>query len=210
MAFVFSKLREINDEYLEIVDDLRVQMKDFGVILNDVKPDRFTQDSRIQKMKIWLHFSTMFKTFLEKNPDDEIAKANQVIDVTLSLYKEQGTQLVFRMQEIQIEINDIKNNIYAGVYTEEEYTEKSEELRLLMGKLKRLSDKYKQINHKGDPTVVNTQRLPKSQRLSCIQYIFVTFKSCETNEWCLMQMEKKGGFQKFVEGLFKQQDRTTK
>lgn len=94
-------------------------MKDFGVILNDVKLDRFTQDSRIQKMKIWLHFSSMFKEFLEKNPDDEIAKANQVIDVTLSMYKEQGTQLVFRMQEIQIEINDIKNNIYAGVYTEE-------------------------------------------------------------------------------------------
>lgn len=63
---------------------------------------------------------------------------------------------MFRMQEIQIEINDIKNNIYAGVYTEEQYTQKSEELRLLMGKLKRLSDKYKQINHKGDPTVVNT------------------------------------------------------
>ena len=42
MAFVFSKLREINDEYLDIVDDLRVQMKDFGVILNDVRLDRFT------------------------------------------------------------------------------------------------------------------------------------------------------------------------
>lgn len=79
-----------------------------------------------------------------------------------------------------------------------------------MGKLKRLSDKYKQINHKGDPTVVNTQRLPKSQRLSSIQYIFVTFKSCETNEWCLQQMEKKGGFQKFVEGLFKKQDISSK
>ena len=31
MAFIFQKLAEINNEYLGIMDDMRVQMKDFGV-----------------------------------------------------------------------------------------------------------------------------------------------------------------------------------
>jgi hypothetical protein len=42
MAFIFSKLREINNEYLEIMDDMRVQMKDFGVKINNVKLDKYT------------------------------------------------------------------------------------------------------------------------------------------------------------------------
>mgnify|MGYP006089910177 FL=1 len=29
------------------MDDMRVQMKDFGVQLNNVKLDRYTQDSRL-------------------------------------------------------------------------------------------------------------------------------------------------------------------
>ena len=47
MAFIFSKLKDINNEYLEIMDDMRVQMKDFGVKVNDVKLDKYTQDSRL-------------------------------------------------------------------------------------------------------------------------------------------------------------------
>ena len=42
MALIFSKLTNINHEYLTIMDDLRVQMKDFGVKLNNVKLDRYT------------------------------------------------------------------------------------------------------------------------------------------------------------------------
>jgi hypothetical protein len=53
-------------------------------------------------------------------------------------------------------IDDIKKNIYAGVYTEEEYTLKSEELKELMSKLKRLSTKYKQITAKQEVKEVKT------------------------------------------------------
>ena len=42
MAFVFEKLKGMNDEYLDIMDDLRVQMKDFGVKINNCKLDRYT------------------------------------------------------------------------------------------------------------------------------------------------------------------------
>ena len=35
-------------------------MKDFGIKIDDVKLDRYTQDSRLIKMKIWLHFTKLF------------------------------------------------------------------------------------------------------------------------------------------------------
>jgi hypothetical protein len=33
MAFVFSKLKNINDEFKDKMDNLRVQMKDFAIIM---------------------------------------------------------------------------------------------------------------------------------------------------------------------------------
>ena len=80
MAFIFSKLKDINNEYLEIMDDMRVQMKDFGVKVNDVKLDKYTQDSRLQKMKIWLYFTSILKDYATEDNQME------VMDVTLSIY----------------------------------------------------------------------------------------------------------------------------
>lgn len=56
-------------------------MKDFGVILNDVKIDKYTQDFRVQKMKIWTHFSEILKDYKSNDTDNM-----EVMDVTLSIY----------------------------------------------------------------------------------------------------------------------------
>ena len=42
MALFFSKLQSINLEYLEIMDDRTVQMKDFTVKLDDLVVDKYT------------------------------------------------------------------------------------------------------------------------------------------------------------------------
>jgi len=94
MGLIFSKVQNINQEYLDIMDDLRVQMKDFGVRFNKVRLDRYTQDSLVQKMKIWLHMTNVLKEHIIEDNDME------VIDVTLSLYTQPSIQLVFRMQEV--------------------------------------------------------------------------------------------------------------
>jgi len=65
MIYFFSKINTLNNEFLSNIDDLRVQMKDFGVKINNVKLDKYTQDSRIVKVKIWLYF----KEILEINKD---------------------------------------------------------------------------------------------------------------------------------------------
>ena len=80
MIFFFSKIDAINQEFIHNIDNLRVQMKDFGVILNNVKLDKFTFDSRVVKLKVWHQCKDLLK--------DEVDKFNDMkcIDVTLSLY----------------------------------------------------------------------------------------------------------------------------
>ena len=80
MIYFFSKINVLNNEFLSGIDDLRVQMKDFGVKINNVKLDKYTQDSRIVKIKIWLYFKEILASNKDKYND------MQCIDVCLSLY----------------------------------------------------------------------------------------------------------------------------
>ena len=80
MMFFFAKINSINNEFLENMDDLRVTMKDFGVQIDNVKLDKYSQDSRIVKIKVWLHFKEILAPFIDKFND------MQCIDVCLSLY----------------------------------------------------------------------------------------------------------------------------
>ena len=80
MMYFFSSINSLNNEFLEKIDDLRVQMKDFGVKINNVKLDKYTIDSRVVKMKIWLHFRDILESKKERHND------MQCVDVCLSLY----------------------------------------------------------------------------------------------------------------------------
>ena len=80
MIFFFSKIQDINNEFLDNIDDLRVQMKDFGVKLNKVRLDKFTFDSRVIKLKVWHYFTEILKNDADKYND------MKCIDVCLSLY----------------------------------------------------------------------------------------------------------------------------
>ena len=55
-------------------------MKDFGVLIENVVLDKQTYDSRLIKMKIWLHFKELLASKKDKYNDMEC------IDVCLSLY----------------------------------------------------------------------------------------------------------------------------
>jgi hypothetical protein len=81
MIFVFIRLKTLNNEYIDIIDDNQITMKDFTVQINNLVLDKYTQDIRLVKMKIWLHFNNTFSTrkfMLKDNGFD-------VCDVTLSL-----------------------------------------------------------------------------------------------------------------------------
>lgn len=114
MIYFFSVLRQINMEYLDIMDDLRVQMKDFGIKIDEVILDRYTQDSRLIKMKVWLHFTKILG--LEEISGQKADEYNdlEVIDVTLSNYTQPSIQLVFRMQEIQLAMDEINLKLHTN------------------------------------------------------------------------------------------------
>lgn len=134
-------------------------MKDFGIKIDDLKLDRYTQDSRLIKVKIWLHFTKLFQnkelmkdfTADDDEQDDEssdsssqkgneagvninepqkkkysykIHPIHQVLDVCLSIYTQASIQCVFRMQEIQLETNEINNKLRTGGYKGEEIPDK--------------------------------------------------------------------------------------
>jgi hypothetical protein len=80
MTFFFYKLKVINNEYLDILDDMTVQMKDFSIKIDNVILDRYTQDLRVLKMKMLSHMSDILKP--KKTVDNDM----EVVDINLSLY----------------------------------------------------------------------------------------------------------------------------
>ena len=57
-------------------------MKDFGVMIKDVRLDKFTYDSRVIKIKVWQYFKKILEPIAKENPLNDM----ECIDVCLSLY----------------------------------------------------------------------------------------------------------------------------
>ena len=56
ITYFFQKIETLNSEYLKIMENITVQMRDFGVWMQEVKLDRHTQDPRVIKLKVWMFF----------------------------------------------------------------------------------------------------------------------------------------------------------
>lgn len=92
---VFKNLKQANSDLLDIIDNNQMTMKDFTVYCKDVICDRHTQDSRLIKMKIWLHFTKLLKPHrLEDNQQ-------KVVDVTLSLSTQPKLMQIFKIEKTQ-------------------------------------------------------------------------------------------------------------
>ena len=94
ILFFFKKLTQINNEYLGIIDDMQVEIKDFGIMFKNVKLDRYTQDKAVIKMKLWLHVQQVLK--MKRSIENNM----EIMDITVSMYSEPDVQTVFRMQEV--------------------------------------------------------------------------------------------------------------
>jgi hypothetical protein len=68
MVYVTVKLEQINNDFVDIVNDNQITMKDFSVMCTNVHLDKYTQDPTLVKMKIWLHFKNLLEEYkLEGN-----------------------------------------------------------------------------------------------------------------------------------------------
>ena len=110
IAYFFQKIETLNQEYLKIMDNLTVQMKDFGVWMQSVKLDRHTQDPRVIKLKVWMFYTNILNRFAtEENP-------MEIIDVTFSRYTDKEVKQILKMQDIQVKINSLKESILSKVF----------------------------------------------------------------------------------------------
>ena len=75
IVYIFNRLQYINNEYIQTIDDKSVTMKDFAIMCQNLKVDKFTQDSRLLKMKVWLHFMKLLKEI--NNPDSDDSDFDQ-------------------------------------------------------------------------------------------------------------------------------------
>ena len=75
MYYFFGKLKNLNEEYLTILDNNVIRMKDFTIQVRRVSIDDATQDLRILKLKIWMHFTNILKKF--RHGDNQM----EVVDV---------------------------------------------------------------------------------------------------------------------------------
>ena len=57
MALFFSKLTELNERYLNIIDGMNVKMSEFTIKCDNVLLDKYSQDPRLFKLKLWYHLS---------------------------------------------------------------------------------------------------------------------------------------------------------
>lgn len=44
--------------------------------------------------------------------------------------------------------------------------------------------------------------MPKSQRLESVQYVYVSFKNCETNSFVMDLLQKEGALMKITKKIF--------
>ena len=79
------KIKDINNEYMDLSDNRTVQLKDFGIMMKDLKVDKFTQNIQILKMKLWLHIEEMFK---QSKMSENVGCRHHIVDICFSLYKE--------------------------------------------------------------------------------------------------------------------------
>lgn len=85
MFYVFKRIQTINALYIEKIDANQITMKDFSIQVNNTILDKYTQDIRLVKMKIWLHFTRRFREFQIRDNDYEVC------DVVLSLSNQPET-----------------------------------------------------------------------------------------------------------------------
>jgi len=55
ITYFLSKISEMNEESLLIMDRLWITMEDYAIQLSKLKVDKFSQDMRILHMKLWMY-----------------------------------------------------------------------------------------------------------------------------------------------------------
>jgi hypothetical protein len=100
------KLEKFFNNFLKVHADHHLAMKDFAISCDNCMIDKTTQDTRLVKMKIWLHFTKILSRFDQYTHEQGLK--HQVIDVTLSISTQPKLKAIYKMQEFKSKIEQAK------------------------------------------------------------------------------------------------------
>jgi hypothetical protein len=171
MLHFFTKLEKFNGEYLKIYNDNNLTMRDFAIQCEKVVMDDSTQDTRLVKMKIWMHFTKI----LNKTKYSDGTIPHKVIDVTLSISTQEKLQTIFKMQATKARIAELK----AEDLKDDDAISKIGEMRTAeLDNLKNVylaqKKRYTKILNDEMAGIVDKNKIPTP--INVINFIFVTFQ----------------------------------
>ena len=155
-----------------------------------------SQDIRILKLKIWLHFTELLKKFRTDTNKMEIA------DVQFSLSKSEKHVALFKLQEFERRVREINNKINAGDYSAGELYNRTNELKTISERVQRLFEKYKIAVEQEEKNALNVSIAPKWQLLEMVEYVYITFKSNQTPKMNFELFEAEPTYSKIMRRIF--------
>lgn len=123
-------------------------------------------------MKLWIHLSELLGNI--KTPD---GRKIQIVDIQLALSKQPKHFIIYKMEDIKNQIQDIKQNINAGNYGTYQLFSKNKEIQKLEQKYERLNEKHFEAIKEEKKNAQNPTLVPKQLLLQEIEYVFVTLKT---------------------------------
>lgn len=110
ITYFFYKLKSIDREYLEIMDNNLIKMSKFTVQINDLQLDRTVQDFRMLKMQLWLHFDQYFKEVDSQRAaenDAEDQNVFEIADIQLGETDSPKFRTLLILQKYYMQLNSI-------------------------------------------------------------------------------------------------------
>ena len=89
--FVVQRINVINDQRYRDIDDNVIEIKDFSIQLDDLQFNKYSQDTRILQMKLWLTLNDSI------NKDLPLTEQVQIMDINLSSLKHSYFFNIFKM-----------------------------------------------------------------------------------------------------------------
>ena len=130
-------------------------MKDFSIQVRCLDIDNNSQDTRVLKLKIWLHFTELLRKFRTDTNKME------VVDVQFSLSKSEKHVAIFKMQAFERRVKEINNKIKAGEYSAGELYNRTNELKSIDERVIRLREKYKNAVAQEEKNALTVSIAPK-------------------------------------------------
>lgn len=86
-------------------------MNNFSVVIENVKLDKYTQDPRIIKMKLWLHFRELLKPYRKRvknrRTGDEFYNDQEIVDVEVAMPDNPKLIMIRNMEQLLVKKNEL-------------------------------------------------------------------------------------------------------